>query len=118
MLKNSTSHHRDTEENRHPPTALRYISLHDMPVMWSNFTVAFVESLFMPRLGGAYSFRRVRSQRKSVDWGTMGPALGGAYECYTHISSCDIDFESLWSEDGDSEFSNLSRRPLHSPSHK
>ena len=26
--------------------------------------------------------RRVRSQRKSVDWGTMGPALGGAYECY------------------------------------
>ena len=31
--------------------------------------------------------RRVRSQRKSVDWGTMGPALGGAYECYAHISS-------------------------------
>ena len=44
-------------------------------------------SLFMPRLGGAYCFRRVRSQRKSVDWGTMGPALGGAYECYAHISS-------------------------------
>ena len=42
---------------------------------------------FMPRLGGAYCFRRVRSQRKSVDWGTMGPALGGAYECYEHISS-------------------------------
>ena len=49
----------------------------------------------MPRLGGAYCFvvsvrngsRRVRSQRKSVDWGTMGPALGGAYECYAHISS-------------------------------
>ena len=31
--------------------------------------------------------RRVRSQRESVDWGTMGPALGGAYECYAHISS-------------------------------
>ena len=31
--------------------------------------------------------RRVRSQRKSVDWGTMGHALGGAYECYAHISS-------------------------------
>ena len=30
--------------------------------------------------------RRVRSQRKSVDWGTMGPPLGGAYECYAHIS--------------------------------
>ena len=29
--------------------------------------------------------RRVRSQRD--DWGTMGPALGGAYECYAHISS-------------------------------
>ena len=43
--------------------------------------------VFMPRLGGAYGFRRVRSQRKSVDWGTMGPALGGAYECYAHISS-------------------------------
>ena len=43
--------------------------------------------IFMPRLGGAYCFRRVRSQRKSVDWGTMGPALGGAYECYAHISS-------------------------------
>ena len=42
---------------------------------------------FMPRLGGAYCFRRVRSQRKSVDWGTMEPALGGAYECYAHISS-------------------------------
>ena len=41
----------------------------------------------MPRLGGAYCFRRVRSQRKSVDWGTMGPALGGAYERYAHISS-------------------------------
>ena len=41
----------------------------------------------MPRLGGAYCFRRVRSQRKSLDWGTMGPALGGAYECYAHISS-------------------------------
>ena len=25
--------------------------------------------------------------RKSVDWGTLGPALGGAYECYAHISS-------------------------------
>ena len=44
-------------------------------------------TVFMPRLGGAYCFRRVRSQRKSVDWGTMGPALGGAYECYAHISS-------------------------------
>ena len=43
--------------------------------------------IFMPRLGGAYCFRRVRSQRKSVDWGTMGPALGGPYECYAHISS-------------------------------
>ena len=43
--------------------------------------------LFMPRLGGAYCFRRVRSQRKSVDWGNIGPALGGAYECYAHISS-------------------------------
>ena len=32
----------------------------------------------MPRLGGAYCFRRVRSHRKSVDWGTLGPALGGA----------------------------------------
>ena len=31
--------------------------------------------------------RHVRSQRKSVDWGTMGPALGGAYECYAHFSS-------------------------------
>ena len=31
--------------------------------------------------------RRVRSQRKSVDWGTMGRAFGGAYECYAHISS-------------------------------
>ena len=31
--------------------------------------------------------RRVRSQRKSVDWGTVGPALGGAHECYAHISS-------------------------------
>ena len=31
--------------------------------------------------------RRVRSQRKSVDLGTMGPALGGGYECYAHISS-------------------------------
>ena len=31
--------------------------------------------------------RRVRSQRESVDLGTMGPALGGAYECYAHISS-------------------------------
>ena len=41
----------------------------------------------MPRLGGAYCFRRVRSQRKSIDWGTMGPALGEAYECYAHISS-------------------------------
>ena len=41
----------------------------------------------MPRLGGAYCFHRVRSQRKSVDWGTMGTALGGAYECYAHISS-------------------------------
>ena len=48
----------------------------------------------MPRLDGAYCFRRVRSQRKSscsqrksIDWGTMGPALGGAYECYAHISS-------------------------------
>ena len=41
----------------------------------------------MPRLGGAYCFRRVRSQRKSVDWGTKGPALGGAYDCYAHISS-------------------------------
>ena len=41
----------------------------------------------MPRLGGAYCFRRVRSQRKSIDWGTVGPALGGAYECYAHISS-------------------------------
>ena len=39
----------------------------------------------MPRLGGAYCFRRVRSQRKSVDWGTMRPALGGAYECYAYI---------------------------------
>ena len=35
--------------------------------------------------------RRVRSQRKSVDWGTMGPALGGAYECYAHISSSACD---------------------------
>ena len=51
--------------------------------------------IFMPRLGGAYCFRPVRSQRKSscrsqrksVDWGTMGPALGAAYECYAHISS-------------------------------
>ena len=42
--------------------------------------------LVMPRLGRAYCFRRVRSQRKSVDRGTMGPALGGAYECYAHIS--------------------------------
>ena len=41
----------------------------------------------MPRLGGAYCFRRVRSQQKSVDCGTMGPALGGAYECYAHIAS-------------------------------
>ena len=41
----------------------------------------------MHRFGGAYCFRRVRSQRKSVDWGTMGPALGGAYECYAHIFS-------------------------------
>ena len=31
--------------------------------------------------------RRVRSQWKSVDWGTMGTALGGTYECYAHISS-------------------------------
>ena len=31
--------------------------------------------------------RRVRSQRKPVDWGTMGSALGGAYECYAQISS-------------------------------
>ena len=46
-----------------------------------------IRALFMPRLGGAYCFRRVRSQRKSVDSGTMGPALGGAYECYAHISS-------------------------------
>ena len=44
-------------------------------------------NVFMPRLGGAYCFRRVHSQRKSVDWGTMGPALGGAYECYAHIFS-------------------------------
>ena len=41
----------------------------------------------MPRLGEAYCFRRVRSQRKSVDWGTMRPALDGAYECYAHISN-------------------------------
>ena len=41
----------------------------------------------MPRLGGAYCFRRVRSQRKSVDWGNMWPALGGAYEWYAHFSS-------------------------------
>ena len=41
----------------------------------------------MPRLGEAYCFRRVRSQRKSVDWGTVGPGLGGAYECYAQISS-------------------------------
>ena len=31
--------------------------------------------------------RRVRSQRNSVDWGTMGPALGGAYEFYAQFSS-------------------------------
>ena len=31
----------------------------------------------MPRLGGAYCFRRVRSQRKSVDWGTMDLRLAG-----------------------------------------
>ena len=37
------------------------------------------ETLVLPRLGGAYCFRRVRSQRKSVDWGTMGPALGGQF---------------------------------------
>ena len=35
--------------------------------------------------------RRVRSQRKSVDWGTLGPALGGAYECYAHVSSSVCD---------------------------
>ena len=29
-------------------------------------------------------------QRKSVDWGTMGPALGGEYECYAHNSSFEI----------------------------
>ena len=46
----------------------------------------------MPRLGGAYCFRRVRSQRNSVDWGTMGPALGGAYECYAHISCSFFSF--------------------------
>ena len=39
--------------------------------------ITVIAQLFMPRLGGAYCFRRVRSQRKSVDWGTMGPALGG-----------------------------------------
>ena len=47
----------------------------------------FTDMIFMPRLGGAYCFRRVRSQRKSVDWGTMGRAIGGAFECYAHISS-------------------------------
>ena len=51
-------------------------------------------SFFMPRLGGAYCFRRVRSQRKSVDWGTMGPALGGAYECCAHTSSLLLLFSS------------------------
>ena len=50
----------------------------------------------MPRLSGAYCFRRVRSQRKSVDWCTMGPALGGAYECYAHISSFTCEFPDLW----------------------
>ena len=40
-----------------------------------------------PALAEHTVFCRVRSQRKSVDWGTMGPALGGAYECYAHISS-------------------------------
>ena len=47
----------------------------------------YLHFIFMPRLGGAYCFRHVRSQRKSVDWGTMRPALGGAYECHAHISS-------------------------------
>ena len=42
--------------------------------------------------------RRVRSQRKSVDWGTMGPALGGAYECYAHISSLILLLSQLISE--------------------
>ena len=60
----------------------------------ATMTSAFLHfCIFIPRLGRAYCFRRVRSQRKSscsqrksLDWGTMGPALGGAYECYAHIS--------------------------------
>ena len=53
-----------------------------------SYTLGVISLIVEPRLGGAYCFRRVRSQRKSVDCGTMGPALGGAYECYAHISSC------------------------------
>ena len=57
----------------------------------------------MPRLGGAYCFGHVRSQRKSVDWRTMGPALGGAFECYAHISSFSFTFhckERRWIASG------------------
>ena len=62
-----------------------------------NLDWPFLRSVpFMPRLGGAYCFRRVRSQRKSVDWGTMGPALGGAYECYAHISSLIVEFQTFY----------------------
>ena len=54
-----------------------------------------VVELSMPRLGGAYCFRRVRSQRKSVDWGTMESALGGAYElCGSLVSAC-LSIKSL-----------------------
>ena len=59
---------------------------------YSLISNKFVYAFIMPRLGGVYRFRRVRSQRKSVDWGTMGPALGGAYECYAHISSLSYFF--------------------------
>ena len=52
----------------------------------------------MSRHGGAYCFRRVRSQRKSVDWGIMGPALAGAYECYAHISSFIVEQSSTVSK--------------------
>ena len=67
----------------------------DLPIGQKlNGSIPTQRAIFMPRLGGAYCFRRVRSQRMSscsqrtsVDWGTMGLALGKAYDCYAHISS-------------------------------
>ena len=72
-----------TDQYRMSSTLILHITTYPAGQQFYQWKILII----IPRLGGAYCFRPVRSQRKSVDWGTMGPTLGGAYECYAHISS-------------------------------